>query len=86
MTATMLQPEDVARANALAIEIGDTFHRARRARGHTIRDVALRLGMSPRSQNNIVQFEQGAVTGVGLDTALRYLALYGYRLAIVKDR
>ena len=85
MTATVIHPDDIAHANRLALAIGTTFRRERHAHGHTIRDVALRLGMSPRSQNNICQFEQGAVTAVQLDTIVRYLALYGYTLAVVKD-
>jgi len=83
MTATVLQPHDVARANALAMEIGETFHRERLRRGETLKAIALRLGMSRRSSDNIINFERGAVTGVRLDTIVRYLALYGYTLAVV---
>jgi len=85
MTATLLDPRDITRANALAIEIGATFHRERLAHGDRLRDIAERLGMSLRSSDNIIKFERGAVTGVRLDTAVRYLGLYGYTLAIVKE-
>lgn len=83
MTATMVQPADVARANALAMEIGATFQRERQRRRERILDVAIRLGMSPHSSANIINFEQGAVTGVRLDTILRYLGPYGFTLAVV---
>jgi len=83
MTATMLQPEDIARANRLAMMIGATFQRERKRRHERLLDVARRLGMSPRSSDNIIKFEQGAVTGVRLDTIVRYLGLYGLTITIV---
>lgn len=83
MTAPRLLPHVRGRADALLREIGSTFRRARKARGDKQGDLAAYFGMRRRSTDNISRFERGR-TGARVDTAVRYLNLYGYTLRVAR--
>lgn len=81
MTATMLSPDDIDRAQELQREIGDTFRRARDARGETLSSISYRIGLTSSSTENLARFERG--TDAKLGTIIRNLGAVGYTLAVV---